>query len=309
MSERKYKTDEIVFVLSPTEILSTLDSKGTLDNLPFMPEMSQYCGKKYNISYRIEKTCAECLGHYSSITTMREFYQNDVVFLDELRCSGNYHNNCQVGCMIFWKERWLKKMINNDEISSYSQSNIDDLIGHLITKHDNNHYFCQSTELVSATSYLPIEKRFIKLLLEILRGDISINKGIKSIINPLLRQIQKIRFRKYIRNNNNRTPVDVLNLQPGEIVEVKPINEILKTLNKSGQNKGLGFNYGMIEYCGKKMRVRNRLDKMISETSGEMREIKNTVILENAACTYDYQGFGCPRLRFRYWREIWLKRV
>ena len=36
---------EVVRVRSASEIFATLDDRGTLDGLPFMPEMLKYCGR------------------------------------------------------------------------------------------------------------------------------------------------------------------------------------------------------------------------------------------------------------------------
>lgn len=60
MAKHKLKTGDIVEILHPLEVAKTLDSNGTLDNLPFMAEMIQYCGRKLRVSARIEKTCVEC---------------------------------------------------------------------------------------------------------------------------------------------------------------------------------------------------------------------------------------------------------
>jgi hypothetical protein len=38
-----------VEVRSAEEILATLDEHGCLDTLPFMPEMLQYCRKKFHV--------------------------------------------------------------------------------------------------------------------------------------------------------------------------------------------------------------------------------------------------------------------
>ncbi len=48
---------------------------------------------------------------------------------------------------------------------------------------------------------------------------------------------------------------------------------------------------------------------MISETTGEMLNVKNTVILNDITCCFEYRFLGCTRERFQFWREIWLKRV
>src|SRR5215467_6870227 len=46
-----------VEVRSREEILATLDEKGCLDNLPFMPEMFAFCGKRFQVYKRAHKTC------------------------------------------------------------------------------------------------------------------------------------------------------------------------------------------------------------------------------------------------------------
>ena len=50
------------------------------------------------------------------------------------------------------------------------------------------------------------------------------------------------------------------------------------------------------------------LEAMISETTGKMIRVSNTVILEAATC----EGIcikNCPRAHHFFWREAWLKRV
>lgn len=101
--------------------------------------------------------------------------------------------------------------------------------------------------------------------------------------------------------------VESLDLKPGERVRVKSEDEILKTLDGSGRNRGLGFMPGMREYCSREMRVFKPVRKMILESTGELRKVKNTVLLENSMC----QGVGmeCDRSCFYFWREAWLTRL
>ena len=310
MNRQKLKPGDIVEVLHVHEIIKTLDSQGTVDNLPFMPEMIQYCGNKYRIKSRIEKTCVECLKP-NNITSgiMMEFMLSDVFYLEDLRCSGSSHDGCQRGCLIFWKEAWLKKSKNiRGKDFIYNDSN-EQLRKVLVTRRMNGKYLCQSTQLLKATIPISINKRFLKLIRETLTGEIKTCSAFSSIIRPVLRRLKKLKSNTILNGKSIRTPSDELNLQPGELVEVKSLTEILGTLDKHGRNRGLKFNYGMKEYCGKRFIVRNRLDRMINEATGNMMKIKNTVILKDVSCTYDYKGFGCPRSRFRYWREIWLKRI
>src|SRR5713226_8952057 len=51
------RVGEAVEVRSAEEILATLDEHGCLDSLPFMPEMLQFCNKRFTVYKRADKTC------------------------------------------------------------------------------------------------------------------------------------------------------------------------------------------------------------------------------------------------------------
>ena len=48
----KLSVGDWVEVRSKEEILSTLDSNGRLDGMPFMPEMFAFCGKRFQVYKR-----------------------------------------------------------------------------------------------------------------------------------------------------------------------------------------------------------------------------------------------------------------
>src|SRR5262245_43983238 len=96
---RNFRPGDLVEVLSLPEILKTLDEKGTLGNLPFMPEMVAYCGKQFRVSLQAFKTCVDD-------QEMRSL--DDTLFLEQVRCSGASHDGCARACLIFWKTAWLK---------------------------------------------------------------------------------------------------------------------------------------------------------------------------------------------------------
>jgi hypothetical protein len=103
--------------------------------------------------------------------------------------------------------------------------------------------------------------------------------------------------------------VERLNLLPGESIEVKPLEHIIDTLNEAGKNRGLSFFPDMGRSCGARQQVKARLDKIIVDGTGEMRQLKNTVALEDSLCGCSQIAFGgCPRNEFNYWREAWLRR-
>lgn len=298
---------DIVEVLQPMEILDTLDSDGQLDGLPFMPEMIPYCGKKFKVLAKAEKTCVTCPSLKGGVTTkIKEFIYNDVVFLKDLRCTGIDHDNCQRGCMIFWKQSWLKKVGNETGDTLVDLEDARKLRERLQTKMSEEKYFCQSTQLNGTTKLISPLKRVFKMFKETFCSKLNILDAIKSVVLPGWKIINKIPQPKGLLRE---TPIEELNLEPGELVEVKSFSEIIHSLDKKGRNKGLNFTSDMKQYCGKQFKVRNKLERMILEETGEMLEIKNTVILEGVICSYPYRFAGCLRAELHYWREIWLKRV
>jgi hypothetical protein len=110
---------------------------------------------------------------------------------------------------------------------------------------------------------------------------------------------------------NGKTPAQTLDLQPGEWVQVRPLNEIRLTINGKRRNRGLKFDVEMVPYCGKTFRVLARVDRIINERTGRMMNLPNAcVILENVTCSgcFSQDRLFCPRSIYPYWHEIWLRR-
>jgi hypothetical protein len=114
MRKRQYKVGDWVEVRTREEILRTLDRNGHTDGMPFMPEMFAYCGKRFRVHKRAHKTC-------DTVFPTRGRRLVDVVHL-ETRCDGSAHGGCQAGCLIYWKESWLKR-IDDQEGPSIVPSN------------------------------------------------------------------------------------------------------------------------------------------------------------------------------------------
>ena len=87
MQRERLRPGDLVEVKSPDEILATLDAEGAVDSLPFMPEMVEFCGRRFRVSNRAVNVCFT--GQHSS---PRRFRNNDVVLLEDLRCSGAAHD-------------------------------------------------------------------------------------------------------------------------------------------------------------------------------------------------------------------------
>lgn len=298
---------DLVEVIAPSDIVATLDGNGALDGMPFMPEMVEFCGRRFRVSCRVEKTCVVSAESGTKIrTSTKDFLNGGIVFLQDVRCSGAGHANCGRGCMIFWKTRWLRKA--TDRPSALRSDNLAEtqLRSSLKSKKSKHRFYCQSTELHRATVYLSILRRILKIPREIRDNGVSLSLALESIYFPVWKHIFPA---TRPRGRLKATPELTLNLRAGEIVEVRPYEEILRTLDRRGANRGLSFTAAMKRFCGAKLTVRSRLQQMILEHSGTMVQTRNTVILDTATCSFSGRFGGCPRLELLFWREIWLKRV
>jgi hypothetical protein len=300
----KLHPGDLVEIKLPDEILQTLDDDGTVDQLPFMPEMILFCGKRFRVSRRAVKTC-----WYGQGSGMRRFPAEDVVLLDGVRCSGANHDGCQKACNIFWREAWLRK-IENSQSPSLPVNGTERLRARLKTIKGPNKYFCQSSEILNATVELSKVERFSKCVDEVRSRNAGISEVLRRIGVWTFWKARRLLSGPYAKGKNQATPAQSLNLQPGESVEVKPLKSIRETLDQKAHNRGLFFTPSMSLLCGQRRKVDRKIEKIIVDGTGEMRNLRNTVFLEGELCECSCVAFGgCPRGEFSYWREIWLKRT
>lgn len=292
---------DLVEVRSPAEILSTLDQKGTLANLPFMPEMLAFCGRQFRVSRRAFKTCVDD-------QEMRQL--DDTVFLEEVRCDGGSHAGCDRGCLIFWKTAWLKRAGTASLQDSPTAHRLreSDLVS--LAERDGQ-FFCQSSEIINASQPLPWWK--VKQYL----WDLKYNRTPFSVFAHSLfvagynKVATLLRLRAWGSiagpgaAGNGAGP---LNLQPGELVRVKPLPQIRATLDPEGKHQNLLFAPAMANFCGRVLQVRDRVENIVLEATPRQRKIKDTVLLEGATCDGVCHRL-CPRQSLLFWRECWLERV
>ena len=167
----KLRPGDLVDVKTPAEILQTLDPAGTLDQLPFMREMVEHCGKRFRVSRRVVKVCASGMKPGSPA---RVFRTDDVVLLEGLRCSGADHDGCQKLCVIFWREAWLRKVEGTTVPSVVRPEDTERLRGSLQTMTVPKIYFCQASELLRATRGLPKLEGYLKCVSDVRAGNCSL---------------------------------------------------------------------------------------------------------------------------------------
>lgn len=306
-----------VEVRTAAEILATLDENGTLDGMTFMPEMLPYCGKRFPVQARADSTCDTVRA-----SGMRRMERT--VHLAGLRCDGAAHGGCQAGCLLFWKEAWLRRAPAGASQSSASRAAQNGagaaardpawLEARGIQSRSDEpeiRYRCQATELRQASRPLPWWKPG-QYLRDLFVNQVPLVDVVRGFVGAMR---NKVGLRLFHRGYPNvagtlkQTPAEELGLQPGEWVIVKSREEIVATLDKSGRNRGLTFDGEMLPYCGKRFRVLRRVERIIEESTGRIIKPRGvSVILENVVCKSRFRR-PCPRAIYSYWREIWLRRA
>jgi len=286
--------DEVV-VRSLDEILGTLDAQGKLDGLPFMPEMNSFCGRRLRVLRRVQRVFIDTHYYVARI--------QGVVFLEESRCDGAAHGGCQMRCNFFWKDAWLRPASATQPQPPPVAGDPPLDLGRLPTT-AGDRYVCQATELAGASRRLQWwkPKGYLRALLT------------RELTGAQLLGVLRFsaRRRAVARQAAQRTApppaAAELGLEPGEWVEVRSWPEIAATLDGQGRHRGLLFTPEMSRYCGKRFRVARRMERMVVEWTGQLRNVRNTVALEGAVC-HGIVGGMCPRRCSHLWREAWLKRV
>lgn len=313
------KVGDWVEVKSKDEILATLDQNGCLDGMPFMPEMLEYCGQRFQVFKRAHKTCDFSKG-------MDSRRLENAVHLRDLRCSGAAHGGCQAECMLFWNDAWLRPESGSGQhdhengSGAHAVREAHSQLGNPVCSEQQLHaatrdsrpasetgeplYSCQMTRVLEFTKPLPWWQ-----LDQYLEAVVSGNVALPEIVPPIafrmfervvqtrlggsrlrLRDIydrfQKLRGgtpypnRQGVIPAGSKTPVgEKLNLQPGEYARVKSLPEILTTLDSDGRNRGLIFAQEMVPHCGKVYRVHRRVERIIDERTAKMVSFKSDCIM------------------------------
>jgi hypothetical protein len=321
VSAKDLRVGDLVEVRSADEIMATLDERGELENLPFMPEMLKFCGQRLTVDKVAHKLCDTISG-----TGLHKM--ENAVHLTDSRCDGTAHGGCQTACLLYWKEAWLKR-VEPGAASSATSGRIDLSLLEINTRKEPGpdgepRYSCQATELLRAAPDRLSRLGLRPYVTDVKTGNVSALASLKAYLVVFYNRIQgiskrhlpsKLRFRDgrpwhYVQGRLvGPTPTAYLDLQPGEMVRIKSREQIEATLNKDRRNRGMGFEEEMARYCGRTARVQSRVTKCLDEKTGRMLTMKNPcIVLEDVACGGVYNG-SCPRQFIAFWREIWLERV
>lgn len=321
------RVGDVVQVRSAAEIAATLDERGELDNLPFMPEMIAFCGQRLTVHKVAHKVCDTI-----SRSGMRRM--DNAVYLTGARCDGAAHGGCQTACQFLWREQWLRRLEPGEEPTPVMDDDRPEgkRLLPLVTINSRKtpgpdgeeRYSCQATELLRAAPTCMPFHDMSQYVQDVRSGNVGPLWALRAFLVGLFNRLQNLsgkllppalRFRRGLRwgflegGAVGRTPTAELGLQPGERVRIKSKEEILPTLDSTLQNRGMGFDEEMARFCGTVATVQARVTRCIDESTGRLLTMKYPcIVLENNVCEGAF-NLSCPREFIPFWREIWLERV
>jgi hypothetical protein len=316
--EPQLRRGDIVDVKSPAEILATLDERGDLDALPFMEEMAAYCGLRFRVERRADKVC-------DTVEFSGSRRLPNAILLDELRCDGSGHDGCEAECRPFWKEEWLTRVAadapppppfpERDRAALIARVRWHARSTERVDGRDEARYRCQATELPKCSEHLrTFDPR--PYFRELTSGNVGVRFFLRVMTRAMVdeprRKLGLLPAVCLTGPRRKGDAVETLGLQAGEMVRVRSKDEIRKTLDERGMNRGLRFDREMLPYCGRVFRVRRRLTRFIDETKARMVVLKSdAVTLEGAFCAGELNpaAWFCPRAIYSFWRECWVERV
>ena len=246
------------------------------------------------------------------------------VYLEDLRCDGSGHGGCQAGCKLYWKEAWLRRVDDHSgaiDASTEGAVRLEQLAQagtrtvREVGGERSEVWRCQATEAFNAsaplkTSNLPQYWR------ELTNGNFRLLRFIglaaRGFIMEVASRAGLLKPLPLRGPGSQSTAVEPLNLQPGDLVQVRSPADIAATLDEGGLNRGLSFDREMLPYCGRTFRVKDRVRRLIDDKTGRMLNIsKDCLILDGVVCSGECSTgrWFCPREIYAYWREPWLRRV
>ncbi len=295
--ERPFRPGNRVRVRGPEEIRATLDGAGTVDGLPFLPEMAAYCEGIHRVKRSLNRVLVEGFGVRGV---------DDVYILEDARCSGAHHGPCHRLCSLLWKKSWLEP-VDADEDSAPVPRPAHRWEGVPGSRADS----CQGQAdvLMKASYPLPVwqPRQYLR---DLRTGNMSVPALLKMAAVMAYVEVYWRWLKKYWSLARRRRKVGPSGpaLQKGAWVEVLRRSQIRKTLGPDNRCQGLLFAEAMWRCCGKRFRVAQKVETMIVEETGAFQRVRDVYLLENATC--DGVPFrGCPRQCYWFWKGAWLRPV
>lgn len=97
--------------------------------------------------------------------------------------------------------------------------------------------------------------------------------------------------------------------QKGNLVRVRPLEEIEATFSHNRQLKGCTFMPEMAEFCGTTQQILKHMNRFVDERDLRVKRSSGILLLHGVMCQGSAEFGSCDRSCFYLWREEWLENV
>jgi len=315
----RLKPRALVRLRPPAEILATLGESGSLDGLPFMPEMLDYLGATYRVGVRMERACDTLCGPGTQRIPA-------TVTLAGLRCNGAGHGGCQARCLIYWKEAWLEPAEDGDDPAPVERDaaylELQELARRNALRPGGSNgatfFRCQMTELLNASKRVTPAEAPAAFVRELTSRNVGPGRFFRVLVRTIVEGIGatlRLRpglFMPYRGGSPESAAAAEVPIHVGDLVRVRSKEEIAETLDRKGKLRGLWFDREMVPFCGREYRVERQVTRFIDEASGKLVELaSDCYMLEGVVCSGDLSHGRrfCSRAIYPWWRTAWLELV
>ncbi len=288
------------------EIRATLDERGCLEDLPFMPEMLAMCGRRARVFRGMHR-----LFDYRKSRRMR--HMAGTVLLAGLTCDGAGHGGCEAACHAIWKSAWLRRIdprAGDGDAAPQSRAPPSEAAAGVLSWGTRGPAFtCQLTQLHAASvpsgNWSPIN--FWRPLI---CGNVAPAAFLVAWLTHLFNEFQHHRggigFPSFDPGGRADPQPEEVRFRPGDRVVVRSAASIRATLDDRLTHRGLGFEADMLKYCGESHLVQAGIGRLIDIVSGEMRVMKTPAyLLRDVHFSGERQLFNA-QYEPLFWRGAWL---
>jgi hypothetical protein len=298
---------DLLEVKSWPEIHATLDERGCLEELPFLPEMLRMCGQRAYV-FR----CAHRIFDYRKTRRMRHLH--DGVLLVGTVCDGSRHGGCDAGCHTIWKSAWLRR-ISPHVAAARPAAGPPHPAGEDVSLLEfGTHpprFVCQLTQLQAASR--PVSRWSpVNFVRPLVAGNVSLAAFLVGWLTYLFNRVQYgrggVAFPAFDETALESSDGAGVILRPGDAVIVRSPAEIRATLNDEGMNRGMWFEPDMMKHCRHPRVIQAEIRTLIDIVTGELRTMKTPAyVLRDVHFSGERQLFNA-QYEPLFWRSAWLRR-
>ncbi len=138
--------------------------------------------------------------------------------------------------------------------------------------------------------------------------------AVEYIRKTLSKMKKKLRYFQSQMGRNRATSPEreaEVSINPGDLVRIRPLEEIQNMLDYRGTFRGCPFIESMAAHCNKTYRVLKNATYFYDELKGKLCKCKDLVVLENTICQGKQKLYStrCDLLCLFFWHKRWLTKV